>query len=147
MFNLAREILVSASKEVRVETLIPMALLLWCMEGDNLPRIEEPISNEIENDELHTFAECAFERIRVRLDENRETTRMTNVEKTLEEVLANHNTRTIDIRAKPLENPKVTLWLKDCPIWANDSWTETIYPNGMNAYNGKTTVTFDVRPF
>lgn len=118
------------------------------MEARNLPRIEAPINVDSDSDDLQEFAESSVKLIRSHLEQNRkEAEGMTDVEQTLDEVLANHNTRSLDIRARPLENPKVTLWLKDCPIWANDAWTETFHPWGLNDFNGKVTVTFDVRPF
>lgn len=117
------------------------------MEGDQLPRIEAPIT-DVDDEELRTFAEVAFDAIRNHLDGNREEAKsFTDVDKSLDEVLAVHNTRSLDIRARPLENPKVTLWLKDCPIWANDAWEDNFNPRGLNAYNGNVNVTLDVRPF
>ena len=113
-----------------------------------LPRIEAPIGIDRDDGDLVQFAEKSLNEIREHISENRNDAAVfTDVEQTLDEVLANHNSRSLDIRARPLENPKVTLWLKDCPVWANDAWTDTIYPKGMNAYNGKVTVTFEVRPF
>lgn len=117
-------------------------------EATNLPRLEAPIGMDKTDDELVQFAETAMETIRDHLEQNRDEAKsFTDVQESLDETLANHNTRSLDIRARQLENPKVTLWLKDCPIWANDAWTDTIYPKGLNAFNGKVTVTFDVRPF
>jgi hypothetical protein len=100
-----------------------------------------------DDESLRQFAETAMSEIRDHLSDNREHPRVHGTEPTLDEALANNNTRSLDIRARQLENPKVTLWLKDCPLWANDAWTATIYPDGLNSYNGKVTVTFDVRPF
>jgi len=118
------------------------------MEGRNLPRIDEPIGNDVDDERLTEFAKAAFTLIESHLETNRkEAESFTEVTESLNDVLANHNTRSLDVRAQPLENPKVTLWLKDCPVWANDSWTETFHPFGMNDYNGKVTVTLDVRPF
>jgi len=118
------------------------------MEARNLPRIEAPIDVDRDSDDLQDFAKASIDLIESHLEANRkEAQGITDVEKTLNEVLANNNTRSLDVRARPLENPKVTLWLKDCPVWANDAWTETFHPFGLNAFNGKVTVTFDVRPF
>ena len=113
-----------------------------------LPRIEAPIGIDRDDDDLVQFAEKSLETITEHIEHNQqEAYGLTDVKQTVDEVLAVHNTRSLDIRARPLENPKVTLWLKDCPVWANDAWTDTIYPKGLNAFNGKVTVTFDVRPF
>ncbi len=118
------------------------------MEGRNLPRIEAPINMERDDERLTDFVKEAVTLIESHLEHNhQEAHGLTDVEKSVDEVLANHNTRSVEVRARPLENPKVTLWLKDCPIWANDSWRETFHPFGMNDYNGKVTVTLDVRPF
>lgn len=118
------------------------------MEARNLPRIEEPIGTEPDDERLQEFAQSAMTLIESHIESNRsEAESFTDVDETLDDVLATNNTRSLDIRAQPLENPKVTLWLKDCPMWANDAWSETFHPWGLNDYNGKVTVTFDVRPF
>jgi wobble nucleotide-excising tRNase len=117
------------------------------MEEQNLPQIDEPLA-DLSDAILNKFSVEAMTLIESHLETNRdEADAFTDVEKTLDEVLANHNTRSLEIRAQPLENPKVTLCLKDCPVWANDSWRETFHPFGLNHYNGKVTVTLDVRPF
>ena len=118
------------------------------MEEITIPRIEAPIGIDREDEELVQFAQKSLNEIRDHLEQNRDEAKsFTDVQSDLDEVLAVHNTRSLDIRARPLENPKVTLWLKDCPVWANDAWTDTIYPKGLNAFNGAVRVTFDVRPF
>lgn len=118
------------------------------MEARNLPRIETHIGTERDDDEVQEFAEAATTLIESHIEANREeATAFKDVKKSVDEVLANHNMRSLEIRDRHLENPKVTLWLKDCPVWANDSWRETFHPWGLNYYNGKVTVTFDVRPF
>ncbi len=118
------------------------------MEGRNLPRIEAPLNMERDDDDLVEFVEAAVTLMESHLEANhKEAQLITDVEKSVEDVFANHNTRSVEVRALPLENPRVTLWLKDCPVWANDAWTETFHPKGLNAYNGKVQATFDVRPF
>lgn len=115
----------------------------------NVPRISEtPIGINRDDEDLEQFAEEAMTEIASHLHHNeQEAHGLTEVTHTVDELISDENVRSFDIRARPFENPKVTLWLSDCPIWANDSWRSQIYPFGLNAYNGKVTVTFDVRPF
>lgn len=118
------------------------------MEGRNLPRIEAPLNVDRDSADLQKFVEESMVLIQSHLETNhQEAHSFTDVSKSVDEVLANNNTRSVEVRAQPLENPQVTLWLKDCPIWANDSWRETFHPFGLNYYNGKITVTIDVRSF
>jgi hypothetical protein len=106
----------------------------------------------IDDDEAQSFAEAALGNIRTKLKSNLGeargmTDRFNESSDGVDEILSPENVREIQVRARPLENPKVTVWLKDAPIWANDAWTDYIYPNGLNAYNGKVTTSFDVREF
>ena len=118
------------------------------MEGTNLPKIDAPAGIDRDNEELRNLVEEALDEMESHLEQNRkDAATFTDVEQSLDEVLSLDNIRSVDVRARPFENPKVTLWLKDCPIWANDAWTDYIYPRGLNAYNGKTYTSFDVRPF
>ena len=118
------------------------------MEGIHRPTIDAPIGVDDDSEDLNDFAETAMEEIRDHLEQNRDEAKsFTDVQEDLDDVFANDNIDHLDIRGRAFENPKVTLWLKDCPTWANDAWTDTIYPFGLNAFNGKVTVTFDVRPF
>lgn len=116
-------------------------------ENTTLPELDVPIA-DVPADELEQFAQKSMEAVRDTLEQNRDEAKsFSDVQESLDEVLSNDNIRSMDIRARPLENPKVTLWLKDCPIWANTAWTETIIPRSRNSYNGKVQVTLDVRPF
>jgi len=113
-----------------------------------IPRIEPPAGFEKGNDDLQRFVDLAMSEIENYLSKNMEQAKtFTDVEETVQEVLANHNTRSLEVRARPLENPRVTLWLKDCPLWAKDSWETHIFPWASHTYNGKVTVTVEVRPF
>lgn len=118
------------------------------MEEVTLPELGVPINHERDDEELILFAETAMDEIREHLEHNQqEAYGLTDVEKTVDEVLSDDNMQSLDIRARPLENPRATLWLKDCPVWANDAWDGYTYPKDINAYNGKVHVVFDVRPF
>ncbi len=102
----------------------------------------------VELDDVTDFVDAALSQFRAKLKSNRGAAKaMTDVTMSVDEVLSPENVREIEVRAEPFENPKVTLWLRDCPIWANDSWTDYIYPDGLNAYNGKVHTTFDSREF
>ena len=118
------------------------------MEAHQLPKIEAPIHVDRDSDELKTFVEKSMTLIESVLESNhKDAQAFTDVDKSVDDVLDNDNIRSVEVRARPLENPKVTLWLKDCPTWANHAWRETFHPFGMSSFNGKTTVSFDVRPF
>ena len=97
---------------------------------------------------LIDFVEAAIPEIREHLENNREQAQnVTSVEKSVSDVLSAENVRDIEVRARAFENPKVTVWLRECPMWANDATRTTFHPHGLNAYNGKVTMSFDVRPF
>ena len=112
----------------------------------DLPQIEPPVSMDVDED-VRTFAHKAMEEIMSKVSENREEAKaFQDVDMKVDDVLDQENIHSVDIRARRLENPKVTLWLSDCPTWANGAWQSEIRPNGLNAYNGRVTVSFDVRP-
>jgi len=118
------------------------------MEARNLPKIDGPIDVEITDDKRNTFAESAMALIESHLESNWETAaQLSYQDENVEDVLDYGNIDHLQIRSRPFENPRMTLWLKDCPTWANDAWTETFHPFGFNSYNGKVQATFDVRPF
>lgn len=123
--------------------------------ADDAPAASEyryDVDHTIDNEEAVGFTESALGNIRTELKSNLGeargmTDRFDESSDDVSDVLAPENVRQIQVRARPLENPKVTVWLKNCPIWANHAWTDYIYPEGMSAYNGKVTTSFDVRPF
>lgn len=99
-------------------------------------------------DGVGPFVESVIPKIVSHLAENRETAKgMTDVTKTVKDVLDADNVRDIEVRAEPLENPRVTVWLRDCPVWANTATQVHHYPFGINAYNGKVETIIDVRQF
>jgi len=119
------------------------------MEQDtlDLPDIEPPVSMDVDED-VRNFARESMSEITDYLSSRRtEAQTFQEIDTKVDEVLDNDNIHELDIRARRLENPKVTLWLSDCPTWANGSWRSAIYPNGLNAFNGRVTVYLDVRPF
>ena len=119
------------------------------MEQDtlDLPDIEPPVSMDVDED-VRSFARESMSEITDYLSSRRtEAQTFQEIDTKVDEVLDNDNIHELDIRARRLENPKVTLWLSDCPTWANGSWRSAIYPNGLNAFNGRVTVYLDVRPF
>lgn len=116
------------------------------MEGTTLPKINA--HSELDTDDLHGFVDEALSNVRDHIERNRdEVASFTDVEHELDEVLDNENIVEVQVRARPFENPRVTVWLKNAPAWADDAWKDHIYPNGINAYNGRVNVLFDVRPF
>ena len=107
------------------------------------------VPHDLEEESTLEFIEEALKNIRGHLQSNvNQFKNMSNdgVEE-VEEILEVDNVDHIQIRARAFENPRVTVWLKDCPTHANDAWNDKIYPKGMNAYNGKVYTTFDVRQF
>ena len=132
----------------RFETLIALPPLWLDMEARNLPEIEMPPGIDSDSTKARQFVESATNLIKARLHHNRQAARdVKNIAIGAEDVLAYDNTRSLDIRAEPLHNPRVILWLNDCPVWANDSWSETFHPYVDTHKKEVTTVTFDVRPF
>lgn len=107
------------------------------------------VDHTIDESDAIDFTESALGNVVAKLQSNLGEARAMGKDggKTVAEVLDPENVREIQVRARPLENPKITVWLKDAPIWANDAWRDYIYPHGLNAYNGKVTTSFDVRPF
>jgi hypothetical protein len=118
------------------------------MEARNLPKVEMPPGIDSDSTKARQFVESATNLINARLHRNRrEAQDVKNIAIGAEDVLAYDNTRSLDIRAEPLHNPRVILWLDDCPNWASDSWSETFHPYVDTDKKEVTTVTFDVRPF
>lgn len=116
------------------------------MEVRTLPEVQTTADET--SDRFKDFAHECLTKIDSHLETNRErAAEMTDISEKVVDVTSPDNIDHLQVRARPLENPRVTLWLKDCPVWANDAWEETIYPFGINAYNGDVEVTFDVRPF
>lgn len=113
-----------------------------------LDLIDTPVSLDQQEEEVRSFVEEALKNVRGTLRSNRrEAKQMTDVSSDVDDVLDPDNVHEIQVRAKPFENPKITVWLSDCPIWANYAWKDVIHPRGTDAYNGKVTTAFDVRPF
>jgi hypothetical protein len=113
-----------------------------------LTAVETPIGIDRHNEQLREFVASAMTLVESHLEHNhQEAHGLTDVDKSVDEVLSRENIKEVQVRARQLENPRVTVWLKDCPIWANDAWTETFHPWDINDYNGKVTATLDVRPF
>jgi hypothetical protein len=114
-----------------------------------LEKVDVP--SNLPEEETLGFVETALDAIRGNLRSNlREARQMTDrfdESDDVDGVLAPENAREISVRAKPFENPRVTVWLNDAPIWANDAWRETIFPHGVSAYNGKVETTLDTRQF
>lgn len=119
------------------------------MEGSSLPPTDALAADTDDAEKIENFVETAMEAVRGQLAINRDDAKSITggVDKTVEEVLDHDNIQNVQLRAKSLENPRVTVWLSDCPTWANTAWNETVYPEGLNSYNGKVNVTFDVRPY
>jgi hypothetical protein len=116
------------------------------MEARNLPKIDEPLAVDEDSEQLTEFAEAAITLMESHLESNRSLLPDDDRD-SVDKVVSRENIDHLQIRSRPFENPRVTLWLKDCPTWANDAWRETFHPFGLNDYNGKVTATFDVRPF
>jgi len=119
---------------------------------NNASEYDYAVDTNIDESQAIDFSESALKNIKSNLESNLGeargmTDRFDESSDSVEDVLSPENVREIQVRARPLENPKVTVRLKNCPIWANDAWTDYIYPNGINSYNGKVTTSFDVRPF
>jgi len=110
--------------------------------------ISQPVGMEANHSGLQGFVDAALSEVAESLEANRKDAEKMGIDasETVEEVLAPENVREIDVRARPLENPKVTVWLADCPTWANTADKAYCYPRGLNAYNSKLTYTYDVRP-
>jgi hypothetical protein len=119
------------------------------MEEMTLPEIGAPAGIDRDDETLTEMVEYALDVAESHLSDNREQADRMGMSPsgTVEDVLDNENIREVDVRARPFENPRITIWLSDCPTWANDAWRETGHPFGLNDYNGKVTATFDVRPF
>jgi hypothetical protein len=118
------------------------------MEARKLPKVEAPDGVDRDSVKLTQFTEAATTVIKSQLKHNRQSARdVKNIAIGAEDVLGYDNIRSLDISAEPLHNPRVILWLKDCPTWANDSWSETFRPYTDTHKKEVVTVTFDVRPF
>lgn len=112
--------------------------------------------SSLDTEDTRSFVSEALDEVRDKLEDNRKAAASFSMnvdetyeaEPTVDDVLDPDNVESIKVRARPFENPRVTVWLKGTrPAWANDAWTDTFYPHGLNAYNGKVQTTFDVRPF
>lgn len=104
----------------------------------------------LDAEDTREFVQEALSEIRSKLEDNRETAKSMGHtgEPTVDEILDPERVDSIEVRARPFENPRVTVWLKrsSAVTWANDAWRTTFYPHGLNAYNSKVTTSFDVRP-
>lgn len=104
-----------------------------------------------DTDDMRDFVLTALAEIHSKIENQRDEARsmgmLNDDAPNTNEVLAPDNVRDIDVRCLPLENPRITVWLRDCPAWANNAGNDHCWPQGINAYNGKVHYVWDVRPF
>lgn len=104
---------------------------------DNVSKLAEP-TDELIDDVADT--------VRSQIAQNRsEYEGMGNSpEQSVDDVLSDENVREVDVRSDAWQDPKVTVWLRDCPIWANWAGTEKlIRTDGRRDLH----YVLDIRPF
>lgn len=106
----------------------------------------------VETDEIADFTafmKAALGQAHAMIGDNRtDAVQMMDVEKTVDNVLSPENVRDVDWEADRFTGKRVTVWLRDCPTWANDADTREFYVDGgLNKRNGKVSAVIDVRPF
>lgn len=106
--------------------------------------------SDAEAEAFADFIEAALGEAEDMLKSNREYAERRGMDEdpqSVESVLSPDNVRDVEWEADRFKGKRVTVWLRDCPTWANDAQKRTFPVGDLNQRNRQVRAVIDVRPF
>jgi hypothetical protein len=99
------------------------------MELRNLPEVKGPKEANTDKSETREFVNAVMSLIESKFETTRQDVEFWwNVDTDVDDVITWDNIDVIDVEAGPYQNPTVTVFVEECPKWADDQWEERFHP-------------------